>query len=62
MQTSNKPEDSLFEQMSNISEAHAYDIVAPSLQEENEKLKERVKYLEDLIMEYTTKMKNNLTT
>lgn len=34
---------------------------APALKEENEKLKERVKYLEGLINEYILKMKVNLS-
>jgi len=49
-------QDNLFEQMANISKAHAYDIVSKQrdeLLEENKRLKESVKYLQDLITEYT---------
>lgn len=55
-------DNNLHEQIINISKAGAYDALAPKfkeLQEENEKLKERVKYLEDLILEYTEKIKNS---
>lgn len=57
-------EDSLFEQMTNISKAHGYDILADQveeLKEKNERLKERVQYFENLIKEYITKMKELLT-
>lgn len=56
--------NSLFEQIANISKASAYDIIAPEFEKlttENLKLKARVKYLEDLIAEYTGKMKVNLS-
>ena len=56
--------ENLFEQIANISKASAYDIVAQQnveLTAENQKLKERVKYLEDLIREYTFKMRVNLS-
>lgn len=49
----------LEQQIVNISKAGAYDIVreqVTELQVENEKLKERIKYLEDLINEYATKI------
>ncbi len=42
-----------------ISKAGAYDAIKYNygkLQEENQKLKERVKYLEDLIKEYSGKI------
>ena len=51
--------DNLFEQFANISKAHAYDIISQQvieLKEENTKLRNRVKYLEELINEYTLKM------
>lgn len=57
-------QDVLFEQMTAISKAGAYDAIAPDyarVKEENEKLRARVKYLEDLIVEYTGKMKVNLS-
>ena len=47
------------QQIINITKAGAYDIVANhrnELLEENAKLKERVKYLENLIKEYSDKM------
>lgn len=50
--------DNLFEQIVNITKANAYDIIcqkSKELEEENKKLKDRVKFLEDLINEYTTK-------
>ncbi len=50
--------DYLHEQIMNISKAQAYDIIrekANELEAENKLLKERVKYLEDLIKEYTDK-------
>ena len=56
--------DNLHEQIVNISKAGAFDIVSKhnqELQEENKLLKERVKYLQDLIVEYTGKMKSNLS-
>lgn len=56
--------DMLFEQMTAISKAAAYDAISPEysrLQSENKQLKERVKYLEDLIKEYTGKMGANLS-
>ena len=56
--------DNLFEQIANIQKASAYDIVSKELtkvRDENEKLKKRVKELEDLINEYGTKMIDNLT-
>ncbi len=51
------------QQIINITKAGAYDIVAQhrnELLEENTKLKERVKYLENLIKEYSDKMLNQL--
>ena len=51
------------QQIINITKAGAYDIVAQhrnELLEENANLKERVKYLENLIKEYTDKMLNQL--
>lgn len=59
---SNSP-DKLFEEMSRITKAHAYDIVAKQrdeLVEENKLLLRRIKYLEDLIKEYTEKMLKNI--
>lgn len=56
--------DNLFEQITNISKAHAYDIIVAHRDElaaENEKLKARVKELESLISEYSTKMLVNLS-
>jgi hypothetical protein len=56
--------DTLFEQMTAISKAGAYDAIAPDyakVKEENIQLKARVKYLEELINEYTFKMKANLS-
>lgn len=56
--------DFLFEQMTAISKAGAYDAIAPEysrLQAENAQLKDRVKFLEELINEYTLKMKANLS-
>ena len=55
--------DNLLEQITNITKAHAYDIIsqqAQELQQENKKLKYRVKYLENLIKEYTDKMLSNI--
>jgi len=49
----------LFEKISNITKASAYDIVSKhnaELLEENKALKERVKFLENLIDEYAAKM------
>jgi len=49
----------LFEKISNITKASAYDIVSKELikvRAENEALKERVKFLENLIDEYAAKM------
>ena len=49
------------QQIINITKAGAYDIVAQhrnELLEENAKLKERVKYLENLIKEYSDKILN----
>lgn len=57
-------QDTLFEQMTAISKAAAYDAIFPEyvrLGEENIQLKARVKYLEELINEYTIKMKANLS-
>ena len=48
----------------NISKAGAYDAIRPKYDEmieENERLRKRVTYLEDLISEYTLKMKANLS-
>ncbi|HRP30420.1 MAG TPA: hypothetical protein PKV73_00945 [Agriterribacter sp.] len=56
--------DNLFEQMTAISKGSAYDAIRPEyerLQQENALLKDRVKYLEGLINEYTLKMKANLS-
>ncbi len=56
--------DNLFEQFAAISKAGAYDAIQPEykrLQEENVRLKGRVKFLEELINEYTLKMKANLS-
>ncbi len=47
-----------------VSKAGAYDAIKDhytELQEENVKLKQRVKFLEELINEYTLKMKANLS-
>ena len=55
--------DTLFEQMTAISKAGAYDAIAPDyakVKEENIQLKARVKYLEDLIIDYTDKMIANI--
>jgi len=49
------------QQIINITKAGAYDVVSQhrnELLEENAKLKERVKFLENLIKEYTDKMLN----
>lgn len=57
--------DNIFEQIVNISKASAYDIVNDELikvQIENTILKDRVKYLEALISEYSGKMIDNLKT
>lgn len=56
--------DNLFEQITAISKAGAYDAIAPDyvkVKEENVRLRERVQYLENLIDEYTTKMTVNLS-
>lgn len=56
--------DNLRDQIVNITKAHAYDIAVEQIKElntENNKLRARVKYLEDLIMEYVDKMKVNLS-
>lgn len=62
--------DTLFDQLTTMNKAYGYDVLAKdnkALKEENKKLTDllhcyadRVKYLEDLIKEYTTKMLNNL--
>lgn len=54
---------SLFNELVNITKADGYDILSEQvkeLKEENKALKERVKYLEALIKEYTDKMIDNL--
>lgn len=54
--------DNLLNQIVNISKAGAYDIIVAQrdeLLQENALLKSRVKFLEDLINEYTGKMKEN---
>lgn len=54
--------DFLHDQLIAISKAGAYDIVSKQrdeLIEENKKLKERVKYLENLINEYSDKIINH---
>ena len=54
-------QDNLTQQIVNISKAGAYDVVSKQRDElviENKKLKERVLYLENLIKEYTEKMKS----
>ena len=51
------------QQIINITKAGAYDVVSQhrnELLEENAKLKERVKFLENLIKEYSDKMLNQL--
>jgi hypothetical protein len=55
--------DNLTQQIVNISKAGAYDIIVKhrdELAEENARLKERVKFLESLIKEYTEKMLTTL--
>ena len=57
-------QDILFEQMTAISKAGAYDAIAPDyakVKEENIQLKARVKYLEELINEYHLKTMINLS-
>jgi hypothetical protein len=57
-------QDVFFENITALSKAHAYDIVsakALDLEAENIQLKERVKFLEDLINEYTGKMLAHLS-
>lgn len=52
--------DYLHEQIINISKAGAFDVVSKynqELQAENKKLKDRVKFLEDLINEFCEKLK-----
>ena len=61
--TKKEMSDNLMEQIVNISKASAFDILSKhnqELQAENEKLKERIKYLETLIDTYTDKMLNAL--
>lgn len=56
--------DQLFNQFGNIMKSSAYPIIAQKcsdLETENTRLKERVKYLEDLVKEYTLKMTVNLS-
>jgi len=56
--------EDIFGQIVNITKAGAYDALAPKyaeLQEENNRLRERVEFLEKLINEYTLKMKANLS-
>ena len=56
--------DNLFEQITNVSKAGAYDVLSKhnvELKEENQRLRDRVKYLENLIGEYTLKMQVNLS-
>jgi hypothetical protein len=56
-------EDSFFEQATQITKAHAYDIAIEQVKElklENEQLRARVIYLEDLIKEYTAKMMDDI--
>ena len=55
--------DNITQTIINISKASAYDVVSQQrneLLEENAKLKERVKFLENLIKEYSDKMLNQL--
>lgn len=57
-------QDNLFDQLVNISKASAFDAIKDDyskVKAENEKLRNRVKYLEDLIEEYVIKMKANLS-
>ena len=52
-------QDSIFEQATQITKAHAFDIISEQNKQlitENSVLRNRVKYLEDLIKEYTGKM------
>lgn len=54
----------LLTQITNITKAHAYDITVEQVKElkaENEKLRDRVKFLENLINEYTEKILTNKT-
>lgn len=70
-------DNNLFDQLTTMTKAHAYDIISVKCQElekENQQLVkgwkadkdelltqiERVKFLENLIKEYTEKMLNNL--
>ena len=60
----NKTNDFLHDQIIAISKAGAYDAIQPEymrLIEENATLRKRVQYLEELINEYTLKMKANLS-
>lgn len=53
----------LFDQLTTMTKAYGYDVLSQDyekLKEENKNLRERIKYLEDLIQQYTTKMLNNL--
>ena len=55
--------DNITQTIINISKASAYDVVSQQrneLLEENAKLKDRVKFLENLIKEYSDKMLNQL--
>jgi len=57
-------ENNFYDQIVNISKASAYDIISQQvieLKDENIKLRNRVRYLEELINEYTLKMKANLS-
>jgi hypothetical protein len=50
-------------QMVQITKAHAYNIAIEQVKElklENEQLRARVKYLEDLIKEYTSKLADDI--
>lgn len=56
-------DNTLFDQLTTMTKAHAYDIISEKCQEleaENKILREQVKTLKDLIKEYTEKMLNNL--
>lgn len=55
--------ENIFEQMTQITRAAAYPILVEQvkeLKEENSVLRDRVIYLQNLITEYTAKMKANL--
>lgn len=56
-------QDTLFDQLTTMTKAHAYDNLSQDyekIKNENKRLRDRVKFLEDLINEYTEKILSSL--